>query len=258
MSGKYADELSFVLTTCEEVSRIAMGYFTGGVEVDAKDDGTPVTLADREVEKFIRDAIARHFPEDAILGEEEGATAGKADNGRVWIIDPIDGTYNFARGIPIWATLIALEVASEVVLGVINAPALHELFYAVKGEGAHKNYLPIHVSTVDSLDRSMINFGGPNRVLKKGLWSNLGEAVEKTERQRGLGDYLGFSLVFEGKAEANLEVDLKPWDLAPMKIIAQEAGGAFFDLSGGDSIYDGSCMVTNRNLMNDFRRIFVK
>ena len=258
MSGVFPDELSFALSTCEEVTRLAMSHFNHGVDVDSKDDGSPVTRADREVEEYIRTEIAKRFPDDAILGEEEGETKRAQCNGRTWIVDPIDGTYNFARGIPIWATLLALEVSGEVVLGVVNAPAMHELYYAVKGEGAFKNYLPIHVSDVDRLDRSMIVFGGPNRILKKGLWPNLTEAVEKTERQRGLGDYMGFAMVFEGKAEANLEVDIKPWDLAPMKIIVQEAGGCFFDLSGGDSIYPGSCMVTNRNLMGDFKRIFVK
>lgn len=265
LSGIFADELSFALSTCEEVTKLAMGYFNQGVEVDSKDDGSPVTKADREIEQFIRSRIQEHFPGDAILGEEQGVSPGgdgssssAGGSERKWIVDPIDGTYNFARGINIWSTLLALEVKGQIVLGIINAPAMHELIYAVKGEGAFRNYLPIRVSNVSALDRSMINFGGPNRILKKGLWPALTEAVEKTERQRGFGDYLGFALVFEGKAEAMLEVDVKPWDLAPMKIIVEEAGGCFFDLDGGDSVYSGSCMVTNRNLMPEFKRMFVK
>ncbi len=177
---------------------------------------------------------------------------------RKWIIDPIDGTYNFARGIPIWSTLLALEVQSQVVLGLVSAPAMNEQFHAVKGGGAFKNNRPIHVSDVGELDQALFNFGGPNRIEARGLWPNLQEVVKATYRQRGFGDYLGFSLVFEGKAEAMLEVDVKPWDLAPMKIIVQEAGGCFIDLSGGESIYPGSCLVTNRHLMKEFKRIFVK
>jgi histidinol-phosphatase len=267
VSTQYGDELSFALAISAEVDAISLNYFSTGVDVVTKDDGSPVTKADKEVEAVIRKAIAKRFPEDSILGEEEGVTSGSLsaasakDQGlpqRKWIIDPIDGTYNFARGIPIWSTLIALEVQSQVVLGVISAPAMREKFHGVLGGGAFKNDLPIHVSEIDSLGHALFNFGGPNRIEAAGLWANMQEVVKQTERQRGFGDYLGFSLVFEGKAEAMLEVDVKPWDLAPMKIIVEEAGGCFVDLSGGDSIYKGSCLVTNRHLMKEFKRIFVK
>lgn len=269
MSSLYADELSFALSISEEVATISLDYFSKGVDVVTKDDGSPVTKADKEVEAIIRKAIAKRFPADSILGEEEGVTTGSSTTGasesqiqlepqRKWIIDPIDGTYNFARGIPIWSTLLALEVQSQVVLGVVSAPAMREHFHAALGAGAFKNGRPVHVSDIDKLERALFNFGGPNRIEAAGLWPNLQQVVKLTERQRGFGDYLGFSLVFEGKAEAMLEVDVKPWDLAPMKIIVEEAGGCFFDLSGGDSIYAGSCMVTNRHLMEEFKRIFVK
>jgi histidinol-phosphatase len=267
LSSLYADELSFALAISAEVAPIALDYFSKGVDVVTKDDGSPVTKADKEVEALIRKAIAKRFPEDSILGEEEGATSGSRLNSesksesaknRKWIIDPIDGTYNFARGIPIWSILLALEVQSQVVLGVVVAPAMGERFHAALGAGAFKNDKPIHVSDIDQLEHALFNFGGPNRIEAAGLWSNLQEVVSRTERQRGFGDYLGFSLVFEGKAEAMLEVDVKPWDLAPMKIIVEEAGGSFVDLSGGNSIYTGSCLVTNRHLMEEFKRIFVK
>ncbi len=267
MSTQYGDEMAFALSICAEVEAISLNYFSIGVDVVTKDDGSPVTKADKEVEAVIRRAIAKRFPADSILGEEEGVTGGtrsaaagndKSRPERKWIIDPIDGTYNFARGIPIWSTLIALEVQSQVVLGVVSAPAMGEKFYGQLGGGAFKNDKEIHVSEVDSLGHALFNFGGPNRIEAAGLWPNLQEVVRQTERQRGFGDYLGFSLVFEGKAEAMLEVDVKPWDLAPMKIIVEEAGGCFIDLSGGDSIYKGSCLVTNRHLMKEFKRIFVK
>jgi histidinol-phosphatase len=267
LSSIYADELSFALLISAQVAAISLDYFSKGVEVATKDDGSPVTKADKEVEALIRESIAKRFPEDSILGEESGMTEGappisghqrQHQGERRWIVDPIDGTYNFARGIGIWSTLIALEVQSQVVLGVVSAPAMGEQFHAALGGGAFKNGRPIHVSDVDRLEHALFNFGGPNRIEANGLWSNLQEVVKLTERQRGFGDYLGFSLVFEGKAEAMLEVDVKPWDLAPMKIIVEEAGGCFIDLSGGNSIYTGSCLVTNRHLMEEFKRIFVK
>jgi histidinol-phosphatase len=260
LSHPFADELSFALTISEEVEKLAMSYFNKGIEVIEKSDGSPVTRADKEIERFIRESLARQFSGDAILGEEEGPTDGASaeSTGRTWIIDPIDGTYNYARGIPIWSTLLALEVDGEIVMGMIVAPAMHELFYAVKGQGTFKNYLPVKVSNIDRLDKAMINFGGPDRIINHGLWPQLTEAIGATEKQRGFGDYLGFSLVFEGKSEAMLEVGVKPWDLACMKILVEEAGGAFFDLSGGNSVHTGSCMVTNRHLMPEFKRIFVK
>jgi histidinol-phosphatase len=267
LSTLYGDELSFALAVSAEVAAVSLNYFSQGVEVVTKDDGSPVTKADKEVEALMRKAIVERFPADSILGEEEGVTAGSSSAGsgkgheqlqRKWIIDPIDGTYNFARGIPIWSTLLALEVQSQVVLGVVSAPAMKEQFHAALGGGAFKNGRPIHVSNIDKIGRALFNFGGPNRIEAAGLWPNLQEVVKLTERQRGFGDYLGFSLVFEGKAEAMLEVDVKPWDLAPMKIIVEEAGGCFIDLSGGSSIYPGSCLVTNWHLMEEFKRIFVK
>lgn len=260
MSHPYADELSFALTISVEVEKLAMSYFNKGIEVVEKSDGSPVTRADKEVERLIREAIEKKFPGDAILGEEEGATDGATSekNGRRWIVDPIDGTYNYARGIPIWSTLLALEVAGEIVMGMIVAPAMHELFYAVVGQGTFKNYLPVKVSEIGSMDKAMINFGGPDRIIEKGLWPELTEAIRATEKQRGFGDYLGFSLVFEGKSEAMLEVGVKPWDIACMKILATEAGGDFFDLSGGNSVHTGSCMVTNRRLGPEFKKMFVK
>ncbi|MBS1991388.1 MAG: histidinol phosphate phosphatase [Cyanobacteria bacterium SZAS LIN-3] len=241
----------------------SLDYFTKGVDVVTKDDGSPVTKADKEVEAIIREAIAKRFPEDSILGEEEGVTAGSTSPGadkseRKWIVDPIDGTYNYARGIAIWSTLLALEVQSQVVLGIVSAPAMGELFYATSGGGAYKNDKQVHVSQTDKLEHALFNFGGPNRIEAAGLWPNMQDVVRRTERQRGFGDFLGFSLVFEGKAEAMLEVGVKPWDLAPMKILVEEAGGCFSDLSGGESIYTGSCLVTNRHLMPEFKRIFVK
>ncbi len=250
-------ELAFALDVCERAGKIALAYYNSGVNVIEKSDGTPVTAADKECERLIREAINEKFPADAILGEEEGESVGvpqsanqgdvvaKSTKRRRWILDPVDGTFGFARGIPVWATLLALEEDDEVVLGVVSAPAVADMYWAEKGRGAFKNGKRIHVSRCDKLSNAQFEFGGINRVLKFGYWPGFTRMVELTARQRGFGDYLGFAHVFEGVAEAHLEVGVHPWDLAPMKIIAEEAGGEYSDLEGGKSIYKRNCLVSN-------------
>lgn len=244
-------ELAFALAMCKRAGEIALAYYNAGVDVVEKSDGSPVTVADKECERLIRAAINETFPADAILGEEEGESAGtghvasESAKPRRWILDPVDGTFGFARGIPVWATLLALEEDGEIVLGVVSAPAAGDMYWAEKGTGAFKNGERIHVSQCHQLSNAQFEFGGINRVLKFGYWAGFTRLVELTARQRGFGDYLGFAHVFEGLAEAHLEVGVHPWDLAPMKIIVEEAGGEYSDLEGGKSIYKRSCLVSN-------------
>jgi histidinol-phosphatase len=240
----HSNELFFAIELAKAAGSIAMAHLRQGVEETLKDDGTPVTVADKECEQLIRKRIKDMYPDDGILGEEEGASGSSAAKRR-WIIDPIDGTYNYARHMPIFATLIALEQDGDVVLGVVHAPAMQESFWAERGQGAYKNGLPMKVSSIDTLAQAQINFGSPSRILQHGLWDGLTDLVAKTVRQRGFGDYLNFSTVFEGKAEATIEVGVKIWDLAPMKILAEESGGKYSDLTGGSSIKEGSCIVSN-------------
>lgn len=251
---KQSRELTLALEICEKAGAIAMRHLSSGVESRLKDDGTPVTAADKECERLIRDAIQSVFPADDILGEEEGGSI-RGTTSRKWIIDPIDGTYNYARAIPIFSTLLALEVDGEIVLGVVHAPALGDTFWSERGSGAYKNGSRLQVSDKTQLSDALFNFGGPNRILAEGYWEGLTKLVAGTSRQRGFGDYLGFALVFEGKAEAMLEVGVQPWDLAPMKVIVEEAGGRFSDLNGGRSIYEGSCLVSNGFLHEPILRV---
>lgn len=243
--GAGSKELRFALGVCHRAGSVVMEFFDRNIEVEEKSDGTPVTLADKKSERLIRESIAAEFPADAILGEEEGGDDSPLTNGRRWIIDPIDGTYNYARAVAIFSILLALENNGEIVLGVVCNPAVDEIFWAEKGGGAFRNGKKIKVSEISEMKNSQFNFGALNRVQKHGLWDQFSRLVKETARQRGFGDYLGFAHVFEGKAEAHLEVGLKPWDLAPMKIIVEEAGGAFSDLDGGKSIYTGSCLISN-------------
>lgn len=238
-------ELSFALDVCRRAGAVAMRHFDCNIDVEEKADGTPVTAADKQCERLIRESIAERFPQDAILGEEEGGDDSPLSVGRRWIIDPIDGTYNYARAVPIFSTLLSLEKDGEIILGVVYNPAADEIFWAEKGGGAFRNGKRIKVSEIGEMKNSQFNFGALSRVQSTGLWDAFAEIVKRTGRQRGFGDYLGFAHVFEGKAEAHLEVGVKVWDLAPMKIIVEEAGGEFTDLSGGKSVYTGSCLISN-------------
>jgi histidinol-phosphatase len=132
------------------------------------------------------------------------------------------------------------------------------MYWAEKGKGAFKNGERIYVSEIDQMSQALFNFGGPDRIMEEGLWDGFCKLIKSTCRQRGFGDYLGFALVFEGKAEAMLEVGVKPWDLAPMKIIVEEAGGIFVDLAGGKSVYQGGCIVSNTLLAQEFKNTLLK
>lgn len=258
----FSPELVFALDICEQVGRVALDHFIRGIEATAKEDGSPVTAADKQCERMIREAISARYPDDMILGEEEGATPGASHvvaekTRRKWIIDPIDGTYGYARGMQVFSTLLGLEDAGEIILGVVCAPAMNHIYWAEKGKGAFKNGQRIKVSEFNTLGESQLSFGGINRILAMGYWPGFTKLVETTCRQRGFGDYLGFGYVFEGKAEAHFEVGVKPWDLAPMKIIVEEAGGKYTDLEGGDSIYTGSCVISNGLIHDKWLKTFI-
>lgn len=252
-----SQDLTFALKVCQEAGKLALAHFKRGVEVTMKPDKTPVTLADKECEKLIRSYIRQRFPDDDLLGEEEGSAETKGAR-RKWIIDPIDGTYNFARGIPVFSVLLALELDKEIVIGIVHNPAVNETYYAEKSCGAYRNDERLKVSNIDVMEDSQFLFGAPNRILEAGLWNGFTQLIKQSYRQRGLGDYLNFAYVFEGKAEAMIEVGLSPWDIAPMKIIAEEAGGRFTDLDGGDSVYKGSCLVSNGKLHEQYLNILLE
>ena len=224
---------------------IALKYFRGRFEVTLKPDATPVTQADREAERAIVEILGRAFPEHGVLGEEFG---GHGSTEVRWIIDPIDGTKNFVRGIPVWATLIGLEERGEITVGVIHNPVTGELYTARRGGGAFLNGERIHVSAIAELGGATLVHAGLGLFREAGRWESFVRLVDATERQRGFGDYSGYGLVAEGKAELYLEVDLKPWDLAPCKILVEEAGGRFSDLDGRPTIYSGTALATNGRL----------
>ena len=223
---------------------IALGHFRVGVAVETKADRSPVTEADRACERRIVEMLLSDFPDYGVCGEEFGEEAGRTP--KRWIIDPIDGTKSFVRGIPFFATLIALEEDGEVTVGVVHAPATGELLYAKRGEGAYdEDGKRLRVSEIDRLSAAMVSFGGLKIFQRAGRWKAFERLVQATARQRGYGDYLGSAAVIRGWSEAMLELDVKPWDLAPLKILVEEAGGKLTDFSGEPTIYGGSAVVTN-------------
>jgi histidinol phosphatase-like enzyme (inositol monophosphatase family) len=237
------DILNTAIEAARAASEIALRYFRTNLIVETKADCTPVTRADRECEARIVDILSARFPDYGFLGEELGEHHGRV-NAR-WIIDPIDGTKNFIRGIPFFATLIALEEEGEVVAGVMHAPAISDLLYARKGQGAFANGRQVHVSAITDLGAAMLIHGGLKDLKVRPCWQPFLRLVDITARQRGFGDALGHSVVVCGQAEIALEPEIKPWDVAATKIIVTEAGGRFSDFAGSPSIYTGSAVISN-------------
>ena len=230
---------------------VALRYFRGDVRVMRKADQTPVTQADQEAEAAIVERLRSVFSDVGFLGEEFGAQGNQS---RRWIVDPIDGTKNFVRGIPYWATLIALEEDGEVTLGVVHSPATGELLWARRGQGAWADGVRLRVSREDHLAAAMLVHSSLNllRPLAGGrVWDGFVRLVERTDRQRGFGDYFGYTFVLRGQAELMLEADVKPWDIAPFKVLFEEAGGRLTDFSGRPTIYSGTALASNGRLHDE-------
>ncbi len=234
--------LEVAIAAARAAGEIALRYFRTGLAVELKSDRSPVTRADRECEQRIAEVLRSAFPDYGIVGEEFGERTGA---GARWIVDPIDGTKNFIRGIPYFATLIGLEEDGEITAGVVYAPAVDDLLYAHKGHGAFDQAGRLRVSRVGTLRDAMVVFGGLEIFRQAGHWAAFERLVQASGRQRGFGDYFGHTFVARGQAEAMVELDMKPWDLAAIKIIVEEAGGRFSDVTGKATIYGGSAIASN-------------
>jgi histidinol-phosphatase len=248
----FSHELAFVGGVADRAAEIGMGLFLGdALEIRRKADMTVVTQADTSIEAMVREQIAAAFPDDRVLGEEEGGDA--AGDGRVWIVDPIDATANYARGIPVWATLIALQVDGALVLGLVNAPALNERYEAVRGGGARMNGRPIRVSEIDALDHAHLFYAGMKRWLRDedmngpSVLDLLGEA----NRTRGFGDFWGHTLVARGAGEAMIEPEVNLWDYAAFQVVVEEAGGSVTQLDGSPTRDGGSVLSSNGALHDE-------
>jgi len=245
--------LEVAIAAAKAGGEVALRYFRTGLQVEYKGDRSPVTRADRETEQRIVEVLTSAFPDYGIFGEEFGERQG---SGVRWIIDPIDGTKNFIRGIPYFAALIGLEEDGEITLGVIHAPATGDLLFAQKGAGAFDAHGRLQVSRIASLQESMVVFGGLDVFRRAGRWQGFEELVRATGRQRGFGDYFGHTFIARGQAEAMVELDLKPWDMAAIKIIVEEAGGRFTDFAGNATIYGGNAIASNGLVHADVLALF--
>lgn len=246
-----SDDLALAFELADLADSITLARFRAeDLRVETKPDLTPVTEADRAVERAIRERLAAARPEDAVVGEEMGATAHSGD--RRWIIDPIDGTKGYVRGIPVWATLLALEQQGEIRLGVVSAPALHRRWWAERGAGAYlqdglgQGPRRLRVSEVSELGDAQLSYGGLGEWTKIGRLDALIELAKRCWRTRAFGDVWAYMLVAEGSADVGgLDPQVTIWDLAAPLVIIEEAGGRFTDLHGIRRADGGSGIATN-------------
>jgi histidinol-phosphatase len=246
-----ATDLQLALRAADVADRLTISSFRRpSLVVQTKADLSPVTEADNAVEVAIRQLVAEEHPADAVLGEEMGSSGGGA---RRWFIDPIDGTVNFVRGIPVWATLVGLEVDGIMQVGVASAPALGRRWWASRGDGAFaggpgQTGENIHVSSISSVAEATISCGGigyfraPERVAR---------LAANAKRDRGFGDFWSHVLVAEGACEAGLDPVVSIWDIAPLQVIVEEAGGKFTDLHGQRRLDGGSALSSNGLVHDD-------
>jgi len=222
-------------------------YRSSDLRIETKSDMTPVTEADQAAERAIRRVLETARPEDAIAGEEYGET-GSAH--RRWIIDPIDATVNYMRGVPVWATLIALEDSDGIAIGVVSSPALGHRWWAGRGLGAFRNATPMRVSKVDALDEATLSFNSIVTHEQHGFGEQVTALSHMCGRTRGYGDFLSFMLLADGAVDVVTEPIAKEWDLAPLDVIVTEAGGTFTDFRGERTVRGGNAIATN-GLLHD-------
>jgi histidinol-phosphatase len=238
------EDLQLALALADDADAITMRHFQSvTLAVRTKSDRTPVSEADEAVERIIRERLERERPDDGIVGEEFGVRPG---SGRRWIIDPIDATKNYVRGIPVFATLIALENQ----IGVISAPALHRRWWASRGDGAFCNGTAIHVSAIGEIDKAQLCYDDVPGFEQFGLGDRFLDLVRRCGRTRGFGDFWSHMLVAEGAAEIAVEPQVAHWDMAAVQVIVEEAGGRFTNL-GGEPRADGGSGVSTNGLLHD-------
>ena len=245
MKREVKSELNELLQFAVELGRgagdITLEYFRKNPETETKSDGSYVTIADRHAESFLREEIAKRFPDDGVIGEEEMESPGLS--GRRWIVDPIDGTFAFVHGVPFYGVLIAVEIQGEMSVGVVNIPALGEIVSAAKGLGCFLNGEPARVSTTAELKDALL------------LSTSFSRATELLQARAGVsrtwGDCYGYVLVATGRADIMLDPVMNLWDCAPLLPIMEEAGGTFTDWRGVRTAYGGNSIATNGALFEE-------
>ncbi len=248
MGTTLRDTLEFTVETAYLAGRLTLAHFHSSVDTEWKADGTPVTIADRQAEAFIRRRIEARYPGQAIVGEEYGLSEPSGASHR-WFVDPIDGTKSFVRGVPLYAVLIGLEIEGQVKVGVAYFPALDEMLAAASGEGCWWNGRRARVSTVESLDQALVCFTDAATFAPYGR-ADAWERIQRATYQRaGWGDAYGHMLVATGRAELMLDPIMSPWDCGPFPPILREAGGYFGDWQGNPTIFGNEALSTTRTLL---------
>ncbi|NOY91349.1 MAG: histidinol phosphate phosphatase [Deltaproteobacteria bacterium] len=234
---KGLDALLDEVLACGEM---ALAYQREGTGASKKPDSSPVTEADRAVEARLRTHLMARYPGAGFFGEETGEQ--RAQDDLRFVVDPIDGTRAFIRGLPSWSILIGLEAQGEPVVGVALMPARGDLFVAVKGQGAHMNGRPLRVSKVERLADSLISHGALSQFADHGTLPLL---PASTYTQRGFADFEGYRQLLLGQADAVVDPDIKAYDVAPAAVLVREAGGRFSDFTGAETIHGGSALASN-------------
>jgi histidinol-phosphatase len=247
----YTDDLRLAHVLADDADSLTTARFKAlDLHVMSKPDLTPVTDADQAVEESLRRTLGRVRSRDAITGEEQGSSGTSA---RRWIIDPIDGTKNFVRGVPVWATLISLAVDDEVVLGVVSAPQLQRRWWASAGNGAWtgKSLLKAtqcHVSDVRRLEDASLSYASLHGWEERGMMDDFVSLMRRCWRTRAYGDFWSYMLLAEGAVDVAAEPELEVYDMAALDVIVREAGGTFTSLAGEDGPWGGNALATNGHL----------
>lgn len=245
-----SDFLTVAIDAAKNAEEIILSYYNeNSITVELKPDETPVTRADTEAEKAIRETIKKSFPDHGFLGEEFGTQAGTSPY--TWIIDPIDATKNYIRKIPIFGTQIALMHDDELILGISNAPLLNELLSAEKGKGAFLNGEPIEVSKVSQPSEAMICHGGIKWFVEKEIFDGIYNLINDTARSRGFGDFYSYHLVASGRVDAVIEAAISIWDIAAITVVVQEAGGMVTDVQGQAITKDTASLVATNGILHN-------
>lgn len=250
MSTFFRTLMDFAAETATLAGRMTLGYFGTGVRPDFKADDSPVTVADKLTEEFIRARIEKRYPDHAIVGEEFGVTEGAGASIR-WYIDPIDGTKSFIRGVPLYAVLLGVEVDGIPSVGAAYYPGTDELLVAGTGEGCTWNGRPAHVSDVSDLSRAYISCTDVGAFELYGKWDAWERLARRVYMRVGWTDAYGYLLVATGRLEAMLDPIMNAWDCGPFVPILQEAGGYFGDWRGNATNHGGEGLATNGALRDE-------
>jgi histidinol-phosphatase len=253
MASTHTEDLRLAHLLADDADALTMSRFRAeDLKVSIKPDETPVSEADTAVEEAVRRTLGRARPRDSIQGEELGRTGWGP---RRWIIDPVDGTKNYVRGVPVWATLIALAVEDEIVVGVVSAPALGRRWWATKGDGAYagrslRSAQTCQVSKVASLSEAFLSYSSPAGWVTTGRGAGFGQLLEACGRTRAFGDFWSYMLLAEGSVDIATEPELNLHDMAALAVIVEEAGGRFTALDGTPGPYGDNALATN-GLLHD-------